>query len=265
MAHISGKAGHVYGGALLVEDCEDVWVQGTTDTTVSLEPGGKVGTSFVRGTTVAVGATTLLMYENFTAKDLTTYDGIYCWLRSSLTTTAGNLQVIIDETNGCAVRLEALNVPALTAATWKQVFARLANPSILNLVLSVGLYQVTDLENGTFDIDDVEALAELDGLKSWTLDYTADTLEATDFGSAGVKEYIIGGSGWSGSFEGFKDGVPLSIGSEVYLTLGESATASQNWIGKVIITGAHPNTSSDGIVTYSYDYQGTGSLEMPSA
>ena len=111
----------------------------------------------------------------------------------------------------------------------------------------------------------VDAASNVTGVKSWTLDYTADPLETTDFADAGVKSYVIGGSGWSGSFEGLKDGVPISIGSEVYLVLGESSTASQNWIGKVIVTGAHPNTAFDGVVTYSYDFQGTGALEVPMA
>ena len=263
MAHIAGKAGHVYGGALLIEDCEDVWVAGTGPSAMSVVTG-KVGTYAVRDTTTTLGAAALMMTE-IIAKDLTSYDGVYFWFRSSLTTAAGDMALLLDDTALCATPLEVLSLPALTAATWKQCFVRLADPTLLGSLISVGMRQVTDLADGTFDVDDVEALAELDGMKSWTLDYTADTLETTDFGSAGVKEYIIGGSGWSGSFEGMKDGVPLSIGSEVYLTLGESSTASQNWIGKVIITGAHPNTSADGIVTYSYDYQGTGALEMPGA
>jgi len=99
---------------------------------------------------------------------------------------------------------------------------------------------VTDLADGTFDIDDIEALKEIDGIKSWTLDYTADTLDATDFDSAGFKEYIVGASGWSGSFEGYKDGVPLSIGAEVYLVLGESTTANNNWIGKASLRVVMP-------------------------
>ena len=261
---ISGKVGNVYSSALLVENCEDVWTQGTAATTCSTTTG-KVGTFAARGTTVAAGATTLLQYEDFSSADLTAYDGIYCWLRSSLTTAAGDLQVIIDETSACAVRLEALNVPILTANTWRQFFGRLSDPSVLNAVISVGLYQVTDLADGTFDVDDVEALKEIDGIKSWTLDYTADTLEATDFDDVGIKAYIIGGSGWSGSFEGYKDTTPLGIGAEVYLVLGESTTAYQNWIGKAIITACHPATSHDGIVSYSYDFQGTGALESPLA
>src|SRR3989304_7837044 len=96
----------------------------------------------------------------------------------------------------------------------------------------------------------VDAASEVLGIKSWTLDYTADALEATDFDDAGVKAYIIGGSGWSGSFEGFKDSTPLGIGAEVYLVLGESTTAYQNWLGKAIITACFPATRIDGIETY---------------
>ena len=260
---ISGKVGNVYSSALLVEDCEDIWTQGAVGCTTS-QTTGKVGTYATRVTTAAVGTNYLIQYE-VVSLNLSAYDGIYWWARSSLTTAAGDIQLLLDDTNTCASPLETLNFPALTAATWKQCFARLAAPTLLSSVLAVGQQQITDLADGTFDVDDVQALKEIDGIKSWTLDYTADTLEATDFDDAGTKAYIVGGSGWSGSFEGFKDTTPLGIGSEVYLVLGESTTAYQNWIGKVIITGCHPATSHDGIVTYSYDFQGTGELGTPGA
>ena len=261
---ISGKNGNVYSSALLIEDCEDVWVAGTGASVISVVTG-KVGTYCVRDTTTTLGASALMMTEIIAPGTLIAYDGIYFWLRSSVNTAAGDLALLLDDTALCATPLEVLNIPALTATTWKQCFARLSDPSLLGSIISVGMRQVTDLADGTFDIDDVQALKEIDGIKSWTLDYTSDTLDATDFDDAGVKAYIIGGSGWSGSFEGYKDTTPLGIGSEVYLTLGESTTAYQNWIGKAIITACHPSTSHDGIVTYSYDFQGTGELESPSA
>jgi predicted secreted protein len=262
---ISGKVGNVYSSALLLEDCEDAWTTGGAGRAVSTTTG-KVGSYAARVTTTTIGATTLLQYEDLASTvDLTTYDGIYCWIRSSVTTAAGDLQILLDESTGCGSPDESLNVPICTATIWRQFFARLSDPSILNLVAAVGLYQVADLADGTFDVDDVEALKEIDGIKSWTLDYTADTLDATDFDDAGTKAYIAGGSGWSGSFEGYKDTTPLGIGSEVYLVLGESTTAYQNWIGKAIITACHPGASHDGIVTYSYDFQGTGALQAPDA
>lgn len=112
----------------------------------------------------------------------------------------------------------------------------------------------------------VDAASEVTGVKSWTLDYTADTLETTDFADAGVKTYAIGGSGWSGSFEGLKDGAPLALaGASVALKLKESQTSTQWWTGSAFITGISINTSSDGIVTYGYNFQGTGVLTPPSA
>jgi len=110
------------------------------------------------------------------------------------------------------------------------------------------------------------AATETVGIKSWTLDYTADTLETTDFDDAGIKAYIIGGSGWSGSFEGFKMTTPIGLaGAAITIGLLESQTADQIWTGSAYITGIHINTSHDGIVSYSYDFQGTGSLTVAAA
>ena len=107
---------------------------------------------------------------------------------------------------------------------------------------------------GSVDIGSLVA-----GIKSWTLDYTADTLETTDFEDVGIKSYIIGGKGWSGSFEGYKDAAPIAMaGAEITLTLNENATLF--WTGQAFITGIHINTSHDGIVTCSYDFQGTAAL-----
>ena len=107
--------------------------------------------------------------------------------------------------------------------------------------------------------------ADVDGIKSWTLDYTYDALESTGFDSSGHRAYIPGLDGWRGSFEGYKEGVPLTIGTEIALELKESATATQKFTGQAIITGLHANTPVDGLVTYGYDFQGTAALVIPTA
>jgi len=112
---------------------------------------------------------------------------------------------------------------------------------------------------------EVDNGATISGIKSWTLDYTVDALETTDFADAGVRSYIAGCSGWSGSFEGYKEGAPEAIGSEVALTLKETQTANQCWVGQALITGIHPSTSFDGVVSYSYDFQGTAGLTVATA
>ena len=104
--------------------------------------------------------------------------------------------------------------------------------------------------------------AEVVGVKAWSLDQAVDALETTGFDSSGNKAYIPGLSGWSGSFEGHKDGAPLTIGTEIALVLKESATATQKHTGQAIVTGFSAKTDVAGVVAYSYTFQGTGALTI---
>jgi predicted secreted protein len=106
------------------------------------------------------------------------------------------------------------------------------------------------------------AAGEVTGIKSWSVDYVADALEGTGFDSSGNRVYTAGLKGWSGSFEGYKNGAPTAIGTEIALELKESATATQKHTGQAIITGFHASASVDGLVTYSYDFQGTGAFTV---
>ena len=102
------------------------------------------------------------------------------------------------------------------------------------------------------------------GINQWSLDYTVDMLETTDFAASGVASYIPGVSRWSGTFSGYKDGVPQTLGtSSITLVLGEDAAT--NWQGSAHISGVHPTTNFDGVVSYAYDFQGTGALTTASA
>jgi len=103
------------------------------------------------------------------------------------------------------------------------------------------------------------------GMKSWTLDFTMDALDTTDFGDSGHKTYIPGLDGWSGTFEGFKDGVPVVLGSVSLLELRETTATTQLWAGAAIITGLHESVAVDSVASLTYDYQGTGVLTPPSA
>ena len=104
--------------------------------------------------------------------------------------------------------------------------------------------------------------ASVVGIKSWTLDQDVEALEGTGFDSSGNKAYIPGLKGWKGTFEGSKDGAPLTIGTEIALVLKESGTATQKHTGQAIVTGLHGKTDVAGLVTYGYDFQGTGALTI---
>ena len=112
----------------------------------------------------------------------------------------------------------------------------------------------------------VQAPGVIAGIKSWNLEYTVVPLNTTDFADAGVSSFIPGITEWHGSFEGFKDGVPIAgLHTEIALTLDETQTASEEWLGQAIITAIRAVTDHDGIVSYEYDFQGTAGLTVPTA
>ncbi len=264
MAHESGKNGGVFSSSLLVEDCEDAWTNDNI-TSSNTDADSKVGTSSVKLVIPgALGANILLAHEAGLTLNLTTYDALFFWMKDSIGSTLNDNQLLLDDTADCLSPIELLQIRALTSGTWAQCFNPLADPSLLAAIVSVGVKQIAALGARNIFIDEIRALKEIDGIKSWTLEYTSAVLNTTDFANAGVSAFIPGLTEWSGSFDGYKDGVPLGIGSEVYLVLGETSVGSQCWLGKAIIMAARPNTDHDGIVSYSYDFQGTAALEAPS-
>jgi len=126
----------------------------------------------------------------------------------------------------------------------------------------------------------VGASTAIAGINQWSMDYTVDMLETTDFSVSGTAAYIPGVSRWSGTFSGYKDGAPKGLGTvnSVDLWLIESSSAVLNasgelfasaeakkWSGTAYISGIHPTTNFDGIVSYAYDFQGTGAQQIPTS
>ena len=115
---------------------------------------------------------------------------------------------------------------------------------------------------GTTGAVEVPDNTEIGGIKSWTLDITADAVETTGFDSSGVRSYLGTVFGWSGSFEGYKDGVCIVVeGSSTTIQLSETTPVDEVlWSGAVIITGLTVGHTHDGVCTVNYTFQGTGTL-----
>jgi len=103
------------------------------------------------------------------------------------------------------------------------------------------------------------------GINQWSIDYTVDMLETTDFAASGVASYIPGVSRWSGTFSGYKDATPVALGTASSITLILGEAVATNWQGTAYISGVHPTTNFDGVVSYAYDFQGTGALTTATA
>jgi len=269
MARIAGYGGNVLVGTQLVEDCEDAWDELVdADVTASADTSdykvGSASAKFVCGDLLANGD--IIATEAISSLDLSSYTQLLFWAKSSVAiNTAGDLQILLDDTAQCASPVVTLDIPILSANTWK--FCKATGTFTgATAIISVGV-KLTANDPGAFTLrlDEIRAAKQVAGIKSWTLDYVMNVLETTGFDSSGHKTFIPSVDEWSGSFEGYKDGAPLAIGSSVGLELQESSTSTQQWRGTAIITAVHPATAIDGLVTYSYDFQGTRKLEIPTA
>ena len=104
-----------------------------------------------------------LMTDSITSVNLAKYDYIEFWIKSNQNTTAaGDLQLMLDNTAACASPLETLNIPILTADTWKYCRLALSNPETDTAIISVGLKLAdsSQVNSGTATIwiDDIKAV-----------------------------------------------------------------------------------------------------------
>ena len=105
------------------------------------------------------------------------------------------------------------------------------------------------------------------GITKWEITLESDALESTGFDTGGFKTNVVGLQGFDGTFTAFKDGAPLTIGSEVAALFKESTTSTQWWSGQIIVTTVKPTTDVAELVSYEYTFVGTGTtgLTIPTA
>jgi hypothetical protein len=96
--------------------------------------------------------------DSITSKDISKYDYIEMWVKSTVATSSGNLKLLLDDTASCGSPLETLSIPALSANTWTFVRMALSNPNTDTAIISVGLEYDSDLGACTIWIDDISAV-----------------------------------------------------------------------------------------------------------
>lgn len=116
-------------------------------------------------------------------------------------------------------------------------------------------------------LGDVQFSSGDNSVHSWTISYTGDVLETTDFDdSTGGRSYIAGLTGWSGSYDCYystgNTAIPGSTGTAYFRTTTGVAGV---WNGTIFITGMDVTTPIDGIVTQTYTFQGSGALATSTA
>lgn len=145
----------------VIENCEDAWNESDPVTGVTVSADGavfKVGTNSAKMAVGATAAVGILATEAISSTPLTAYTHVSMWIRSSIATTAGQLQFLIDNTAACASPLETIDIPALAANTWTVVLLPLSDPDALTAVISLGVKQTADLGAFNLYLDDVRAV-----------------------------------------------------------------------------------------------------------
>jgi hypothetical protein len=105
-------------------------------------------------------------------------------------------------------------------------------------------------------------------VKSWSLEITSDTVDASIIGTQWRKNQATIKS-WSGSFDGFWDETDttgqgaLAVGATVTLNLYPEgdATGATFWTGDAIVTSIAYSGSFDGIVEATFSFTGSGALD----
>ena len=102
--------------------------------------------------------------DTFTAKDISKYDYLECWVKSTVATSAGNLKIHLDDaaittvTIAADTILESVSIPALSADTWTYVRVALSNPESNTAITAVALEYDSDLGACTVHVDDIKVV-----------------------------------------------------------------------------------------------------------
>ena len=147
------------------------WSTSTTDVTSTAETTDKKeGIASARIGIETAFTTTLAAYENLaSAADLTDQTQVSFWIKSTTGTTAGQVEVVLDENANCGSPEAHIDVPVLTANAWRLVTAAITQSdgttavanADKNAVACVGIEIETDLsttQNETLWIDEIVAV-----------------------------------------------------------------------------------------------------------
>jgi len=142
-----------------IDDCDSAWTAGA-NVTATADSSVKQEGSYSAKLVVAAGAgaTAVLAYNTFSAKDLSGCTEIEVSIYPTVALTAGQWQIRLDDTAGGGSAVESLDIPASSANVWTRHTITLANPLSDTAVVRVELYQVSDVGACTAYLDYILAV-----------------------------------------------------------------------------------------------------------
>ena len=149
-----------------IHQCNSVFDSSVdSDFTASVDSEDKVQGSGSNKFVIAIGGSAGdIAGDTFTAKDISKYDYLEFWVKSTVATSAGNLKIHLDDaaittvTIAAATILESVDVPALSADTWTHCRVALSNPESNTAITAVALEYDSDLGACTVRLDDIKVV-----------------------------------------------------------------------------------------------------------
>ena len=102
-------------------------------------------------------------------------------------------------------------------------------------------------------------------ISSWTLDYSQDSGETTDFADVGVESSIGGVKRWTATVTGNWDIQNTAIlGAEGDLSLFMVSGGTDRWIGNARLESFGAASDVQAVNSMTYNFKGNGALTVPS-
>ena len=182
----------------------------------------------------------LASYKDLSATvDLSSIDSIKLWVKSSILTAAGDIEIVVSATAGCGSALENIDIPVLVANTWTPVTLGIADNSDMTAIKCVGLFVAVDNGAQTVNLDDIfgqgQATSVLITLANALQGEPVDVSEPGDSDANGLsdtdsthtlivtytdKNQVVRDVYWTNSFVGQNDSDDLlESGEKVELTV----------------------------------------------
>lgn len=185
-----------------IHNCGSDFDEVTTPTGISTAldtQDKKQGNQSLKVTYVVGASAGAVITDSIASKDLSKYTHVEFWIKINLAagTSSGNLKLLLDNTANCVSPVETLNVPALTADTWKYCQVALANPESDTAIISVGLEYDSDLGACIVWLDDIKAVvkdtATWNRLENnvWGIDRASRDLVLTDGGRSAAGYHML--------------------------------------------------------------------------
>jgi len=99
-------------------------------------------------------------------------------------------------------------------------------------------------------------------VKAWSLDYTADALDSTDFASGGNRAFIAGLKSWGGSYDCNLDGTDVMPDPGTITKITLTSSTGRTYAGTALMTSLAPSVGVADLNALTVNYQGTGALTI---